>query len=334
MSSIPSELTRALSGQFTLSLSLDLQSPHKFIILSDQHKGAGDQADDFRYCKETYLKALHHYLDNNFILILLGDVEELWEQGFREVEKTYRDVLKAEASFPPGRYYRLWGNHDDEWMQEKSVHKKLSKYMPTGAVYEGMRFEISDNSEPKGTLLLLHGHQGTFASDKIRWLARIAVRFYRYIQRWFGIGKTTPAKDACLRGKHDTEMYNWAAQQEKLILIVGHTHRPVWSSRTHLQKLEIELQELKSAADSSQQQKLIAEKEEEVEERKRKYPPCEDTLKPSPCYFNTGCCRFDDGDITGIEIENGTIRLIKWDGVKMERIILEEDKLSKVYERI
>jgi hypothetical protein len=33
-------------------------------------------------------------------------------------------------------------------------------------------------------------------------------------------------------------------------------------------------------------------------------------LKPS--YFNTGCCCFNDGDITGIEISDGHIRLIKW----------------------
>lgn len=31
-----------------------------------------------------------------------------------------------------------------------------------------------------------------------------------------------------------------------------------------------------------------------------------------PCYFNTGCCSFGDGDITGIEIVNGLIKLVRW----------------------
>jgi hypothetical protein len=31
-----------------------------------------------------------------------------------------------------------------------------------------------------------------------------------------------------------------------------------------------------------------------------------------PCYFNTGCCSFSDGDVTGIEIAEGYIRLVKW----------------------
>ena len=33
---------------------------------------------------------------------------------------------------------------------------------------------------------------------------------------------------------------------------------------------------------------------------------------PEPCYFNTGCCSFGDGDVTGIEISEGQIRLVRW----------------------
>ena len=49
-------------------------------------------------------------------------------------------------------------------------------------------------------------------------------------------------------------------------------------------------------------------------------------MNMKPSYFNTGCCCFSDGDITGIEIDDGAIRLIKWtlkDG-KPERQVLEE----------
>jgi len=30
------------------------------------------------------------------------------------------------------------------------------------------------------------------------------------------------------------------------------------------------------------------------------------------CYFNTGCCSFGDGDVTGLEISEGKIRLVRW----------------------
>ena len=31
-----------------------------------------------------------------------------------------------------------------------------------------------------------------------------------------------------------------------------------------------------------------------------------------PSYFNTGCCAFLDGYVTGLEISIGEIRLVRW----------------------
>ena len=55
--------------------------------------------------------------------------------------------------------------------------------------------------------------------------------------------------------------------------------------------------------------------------------------KYKSAYFNSGCCCFNDGDITGIEIENGFIRLIKWSYKKSKdskRSVLEEMKLESL----
>ena len=51
-----------------------------------------------------------------------------------------------------------------------------------------------------------------------------------------------------------------------------------------------------------------------------------------PCYFNSGCCCFSDGDITGIEITDGSFYLIKWKMVNGEskRIVLEETTLVEL----
>src|SRR4051812_16490716 len=51
----------------------------RFIVFSDQHKGAKDGADDFALAEPNYLAALNYYQDNGFHLISLGDAEELWE---------------------------------------------------------------------------------------------------------------------------------------------------------------------------------------------------------------------------------------------------------------
>ena len=31
-----------------------------------------------------------------------------------------------------------------------------------------------------------------------------------------------------------------------------------------------------------------------------------------PSYFNTGCCSFGDGDITGLEFRDGKVALVRW----------------------
>ncbi len=51
-----------------------------------------------------------------------------------------------------------------------------------------------------------------------------------------------------------------------------------------------------------------------------------------PCYFNTGCCCFSDGDITGIELADGNIRLVRWPDKddKPRRTILESAKIMDV----
>ena len=55
-----------------------------------------------------------------------------------------------------------------------------------------------------------------------------------------------------------------------------------------------------------------------------------------PGYFNSGCCCFDDGTITGIEIADGCIRLIKWSTINNipSRIVAEEALLSDIADKI
>ena len=65
----------------------------------------------------------------------------------------------------------------------------------------------------------------------------------------------------------------------------------------------------------------------EVDEMRTALP-----AQAKPCYFNTGCCSFEDGSITGIEITDGNIRLIRWRGEenKPQRHILQEASLSSI----
>jgi hypothetical protein len=80
-------------------------------------------------------------------------------------------------------------------------------------------------------------------------------------------------------------------------------------------------------------EKEIASLKQQVKRRETRYPPCTDTIKTHPCYFNTGCCRFEDGDITGIELDAEQIRLVKWgeQNGDMVRTELEAARLKDIF---
>jgi UDP-2,3-diacylglucosamine pyrophosphatase LpxH len=301
---------------------IHLDDNSRYIIFSDHHKGAGDDADDFKPCKFTYQTALDYYYENGYSLVLLGDVEELWENEIQEVLDTHQDVFLSEGHFFPNRYIRIIGNHDDTWNDQAAVSTHLEPLYPNIQLLSGLVFEYDDGTL-FGEVFLVHGHQGTLDSDILAGFSPHLLPIYRQLQNTFHIGHTTPATDDYLRGEHDTQMYRWASQQKKLIFIAGHTHRPVWSSLTHLDQLYMQLyalrqrkQDLSEAEYQDQYQNLL----HAINKRIAKDPPVNDTLKTTPSYFNTGCCRFSDGDITGIEITGQTISLVKWDRVTLGRM--------------
>ena len=85
----------------------------KFIIFSDQHKGAKNGADDFAVCEVSYLAALDYYHQNGFHFIALGDCEELWENTLSGVKKAQQSSFGKEAQFIPGNaFIKIFGNHD------------------------------------------------------------------------------------------------------------------------------------------------------------------------------------------------------------------------------
>ena len=85
--------------------------------------------------------------------------------------------------------------------------------------------------------------------------------------------------------------------------------------------------------DKSRILKEIAYKRAElgwVKAKDKKNPEFEE--KPKSRFFNTGCCCFSDGDITGIEIADGEIRLVRWpdDKKKPKPKILESESLRNI----
>ncbi len=323
---------------------IDLKSA-KLIIFSDHHKGNRDGADDFRVCERAYNAALAYYFHKGYTLVILGDAEELWEERPQTVLKAYPHTLALEGKFhQEERYLRFWGNHDDDWNRSNLVDKLLVPLLGGKSlkVRETMIMHVADGGEKIGKFFLAHGHQGTVDSDKIAPLSKLIVRyFWRPIQRLIKFSFNTPAKDFQLRQAHDSAMYFWSEAQEKIVLIAGHTHRPVFKSATHeatirksFQKAE---EKLKKEPDNQDAQKQAAEFAAELEwvlAQNQQAPGVSTVIElKKPSYFNTGCCAFSDGDITGLEISEGRIRLVRWpndEGAPKPKELVSAD-LMKVF---
>jgi UDP-2,3-diacylglucosamine pyrophosphatase LpxH len=295
----------------------------RLVIFSDQHKGSRDGADDFRVCEPAYNAALAYYYRLQYTLFVLGDVEELWEEWPQTVLKAYPHTLELEGKFhQEGRYIRFWGNHDDAWSHHDLVDKLLVPALGGQPlkVRESLILRVHSGEQELGRLFLIHGHQGTFDSDRIAPISKFLARyFWRPIQRVLKYSFNTPSTDFELRYEHESAMYSWSQAQEKLVLIAGHTHRPVFKSVAHeeitrkaLQEAEQKLAKQPNATAQQQVAELAADLEWTLARNQQSTLPLPLLEFKKPCYFNSGCCAFRDGDITGLEFSDGEIRLVRW----------------------
>lgn len=295
----------------------------KYILFSDQHKGIKNGADDFLLAEPNYLEALAYYNSRGFHLICLGDSEELWENTLMQVKKHNVASFEAEKKFAQrGAFTKIFGNHDLDWEINPASSIDLQQLYGTDvAVLEGVLLKGSVNGKDLN-IFCTHGHQGDAQSDGNLFSKFFVSKIWAPLQSYLRINPNTPAYDASLKTAHNHIMYDWSSQQDNLILITGHTHQPVFESLTHLERVQREESRLKqdlSEEGSSNENAILNH-----------------FSKIKPSYFNTGCCCYEDGDITGIEIDGSFIRLVKWErrNGKSGRLELERIALSILAEKL
>lgn len=322
-------------------LLLAATTSDRFIIFSDQHKGRKNGADDFKWAEQNYLTALDYYLQEGYTFINLGDSEELWENNIWQVKKKNQKNFKAEKKFlQEERYIKIFGNHDLYWDNDPLAAWQLKNIFEAKLkVYEGLviqfkvdgrKSEVSEYGSERSTkdsrlnFLLTHGHQGDASSDG-NWFSKFFVaNIWAPLQAVLKINPNTPAYDAEKKTLHNTMMYEWSAEDNNPVLITGHTHQPVFASLTHLEKLYKQLQTAIVAKNDVEEIKL---RSDILKLEKNFTAVAIDYMTMKPCYFNTGCCCYSDGDITGIEIADGDIKLIKWSVANGKQVL---EKMSLV----
>jgi UDP-2,3-diacylglucosamine pyrophosphatase LpxH len=305
------------------------------IILSDQHRGTRDGSDDFAICEPSYLAALDYYDKENFYFINLGDCEELWENTIFGIMKHNQSVFGREKLFiNRNAYCKVFGNHDLFWDNDPLAGTCLKKiYETVIPIYTGVVMRAGLDNGAAIDIFCTHGHQGDRQSDGNAFSKWFVSYIWGPLQSLLEINTNNPSTNDHLKTLHNSYMYEWSAGQENVLLVTGHTHQPVFDSMTHLERLYCKLDEARNAGDAGAIQKI----ESEIPRRQREYDFVHHSLKDmKPSYFNSGCCCFDDGTITGIEISSGFIRLIKWSLIngKPQRVVAEEERLTDIAGRI
>lgn len=265
-----SRLTRAYQQAKVIEFTKD----DKFILFSDCHRGDNSFADEFANNRNIYSHAINYYYKNGFQYCELGDGDELWEnRSFKTIFNAHRNIYELLKKFhSENRLHLIWGNHDMVYKNPSYVKKHLSTFFnhKTGkdeALFPDLKYHegiILRDTDTCKELFLAHGHQADWWNYIFWKWSRFFVRILWRPLQVIGISDpTSPAKNYRELIKIERRIKKWISENNNLITIIGHTHRP-------------------------------------------RFP------KPGEIpFFNDGSC-VHPRSITGIEIENGKISLIKW----------------------
>lgn len=210
-------MIKRLNKIFKKSKRLVIDDNTKIVIMSDCHRGNGDNYDNFLKNKNIYEAALNYYYDNNYTYIELGDGDDMWEvKNYSEIIEAYEDIFKKFKEFyEKNRLIMIYGNHD--------IVKRSKKILKNIEVYESLVLNYNNYE-----IFLIHGHQVDFLNSIIWRISRFLVRTLWKIYEFLGINDFSgPAKNYEVKTRIEKRLKKWSIKNNK-ILIAGHTHRAIF----------------------------------------------------------------------------------------------------------
>lgn len=209
----------------------------RIVCMSDCHRGIGNHGDNFLPNQNVFYAALKYYYDRGFSYMELGDGDELWEnRRLNRIVDFYSDIFRLLTRFcREDRFFMLYGNHDCRKKDGKFLqnHCKGCYCMAEGC-YRELFSEIraresillKDCTTGHG-ILLLHGHQGDLMNDFLWPVTALLVRYLWRPLELFGISDPTSTARNYKKRKRTEKRLAGFAEKKQLLLIAGHTHRPV-----------------------------------------------------------------------------------------------------------
>lgn len=296
-----------LTSLYEETPSRDLRSTEKLVIFSDLHLGNGKRTDDFLANSSLFTSVLRdYYLPRGYTLILNGDIEELQRFRLRDIIERWSDVYRLFERFEEeDRLHRIVGNHDLELLAGRDH---------PFAIREALRLSYHDNS-----IFIFHGHQTAARLEKYNKLIGIGLRWFANPLK---IKNYSVAHDSLKRFRTEERVYDFASRN-KVLSIIGHTHRPLFESMSKVDSLKFEIERLcrKYPKASEKKQRKI---ERSIDSHRSELASIDIDEDPTaevaslynanlvvPCMFNSGTVIGKRG-MTCLEIADGGIALIHW----------------------
>lgn len=265
-----------LSRAYNEAKRIPFNNTDKFILFSDCHRGDSSFADDFANNRNIYFHALNNYFKENYHYIELGDGDELWENlFFRDIFEANKNVyLLMQKFFNHNRLHLIYGNHDMVYRNENMIKKNLHEY-----------FETKENKN-------------------VPFLPN--VKFHEGIV----LENIETKQELFLTHGHQADFMNSIGWKINRFLVrilwkplqVWGIKDPTSPAKNYIELIKVERRIKKWIADNGNKITITGHTH-----RPRFPKPQENLLN----YFNDGSC-VHPRSITGIEIADGKMALIKW----------------------
>ena len=266
-------VSRRLTKIYENSKKIIFDQNSKIVLMSDCHRGIGNGADNFAKNQNLYYVAMQHYERGQFTYIELGDGDELWKN------KHLTDIV---CEYP-------------------HIFELLSKLYQQGRMY------------------VIYGNHDMVKKSK-RWVQQnlyarlddnenLLIPLFPGLQPLEGIvlEQRSGRGDILLIHGHQADFFNYSLWRLSKFLVryvwqplelIG-VHDPFSASKNYNRRLSVE-GKLSEWARRENKMLIAGHTHRQV------FPKIGE-----PLYFNDGCS-VHPRHITAIEIENGSISLVKW----------------------
>lgn len=278
---------KSLNKAVDNSVRLPFSNQSKIVFISDCHRGDGTYKDSLLSNSNIYLTALRYYYRNDFTMVELGDGDDLWK--FDRIE----DIYEA---------------HEEAYFILNNLKDNNRLYM----VYGNHDRDKSKKNFVSNILKHTSENHGVY-------------KFYKNLPIYEGVvlvNSESKKEIITLHGHQVDYFNNQAAPISKFLF------KHVWAFLEGVLGVKNSISPARSNNQRKKVDRRIINWARENNRRiiighthRTMFPQVGDTS-----YFNTGCCVLPNA-VTSIEMQGGTICLVKWTIKSLEQgqlVVLRE----------